>query len=207
MEQLVIDVPEESVGVVMEKMGKRKGELVKMSAIGTRTRCEFLIPSRGLFGFKSEFLTDTKGEGIMSSVFDSYQKYKGEIERRNCGSLVAFETGESNAYGLFNSEQRGTLFIGAGVEVYGGMVVGENPRGGDLVLNVCKKKQLSNMRTSASDEALRLTPPKLMSLEACLEFIGDDELLEVTPKSIRIRKKILDHSIRAKTNFKQSIES
>ena len=196
IDKFVVDVPEESVGVVMEKMGTRKGELVQMSPVGSRTRLEFLVPSRGLFGYKSEFLTDTRGEGIMSSVHSGYAKYKGEIARRFTGSLIAHETGESNAYGLYNAEGRGTLFIGAGVPVYEGMVVGENPKGEDLVINVCKRKQLTNMRSSSSDEALRLTPPKIMSLETCLEFLTDDELLEVTPKSVRIRKMILDKDVR-----------
>ena len=201
IDKFVVDIPETSVGAVMQEMGRRKGELVHMGTVGNRIRLEFLIPSRGLFGYKSDFLTDTRGEGIMSSVFHSYAKYKGEIERRSTGSLVAFETGESNAYGLFNAEPHGALFIGAGVPVYSGMVVGENPRGSDLVVNVCKRKQLTNMRASGTDEALRLTPPKTLSLEACLEFLGDDELLEVTPKNIRIRKKILDHSMRGRASL------
>jgi len=201
IDKLVIDVPEESMGVVMEKMGKRKGEFVNMTTHNSRIKMEFLIPSRGLFGYKSEFLTDTKGEGVLNSVFDSYAPYKGDIERRDMGSLIAFENGESIVYGLYNAQERGSLFIGAGVPVYGGMVVGENPRGGDLVVNVCKRKNLTNVRSSASDEALRLTPPKNLSLEECLEFLNDDELLEITPKSIRIRKKILDHTIRGRVNF------
>lgn len=201
IDKFVVDVPESAMGAVMEKMGRRKGELLHMSEIGNRLRLEFLIPSRGLFGYKSEFLTDTKGEGIMSSVFHSFAKYKGDIERRLSGSLVAFENGDANAYGLFNAEPRGTLFIGPGTAVYGGMVVGENPRGDELVLNVCKKKQLTNMRASGTDEALRLTPPKNMSLENCLEFLDDDELLEVTPKSIRIRKKMLNHTERGRASF------
>jgi len=202
IDKLVIDVPEESMGVVMEKMGKRKGEFVNMTTHNSRIKMEFLIPSRGLFGYKSEFLTDTKGEGVLNSVFDSYAPYKGDIERRDMGSLIAFENGESIVYGLYNAQERGSLFIGAGVPVYGGMVVGENPRGGDLVVNVCKRKNLTNVRSSASDEALRLTPPKNLSLEECLEFLNDDELLEITPKSIRIRKKILDHTIRMRERGK-----
>ena len=165
-------------------------------------RIEFLIPARGLFGYKSEFLTDTKGEGVMNSVFDSYQPYKGDIPRRNTGSLVCFETGESITYGLYNAQERGTLFIGAGVPVYEGMIVGQSPKAEDLVINVCKKKHLTNTRASGSDDALRLIPPKILSLEDSLEFIADDELLEVTPKNIRIRKRILDNSLRAKTRAK-----
>lgn len=201
IDKLIVDVPEECMGVVMEKMGKRKGEFVNMTSHNSRIKMEFLIPSRGLFGYKSEFLTDTKGEGVLSSVFEKYDTYKGDIDRRDMGSLIAFESGDSIVYGLYNAQERGTLFIGAGVPVYGGMVVGENPRGGDLVVNVCKRKNLTNVRSSASDEALRLIPPKNLSLEECLEFLNDDELLEVTPKSIRIRKKILDHTIRGRVNF------
>ena len=203
VERLVIDVPEESVGAVMEKMGTRKGEMTAMHKQGSRTRLEFIIPSRGLFGYKSEFLTDTKGEGIMSSVFDSYQPYKGDIPRRNTGSLVCFETGEAVTYGLYNAQERGSLFIGAGVPVYEGMVIGASPKTEDLVVNVCKKKHLTNTRASGSDDALRLVPPRIMSLEDCLEFIADDEMLEVTPKSIRIRKRILDNALRAKTKAKE----
>ncbi len=202
IERLLIDVPEDCVGSVMEKMGNRKAELVKMHPQGSRMRIEFLIPSRCLFGYKSEFLTDTKGEGIMNSVFDSYQEYKGEVQRRNVGSLIAFEMGESITYGLFNAQERGTLFIGAGVPVYEGMVVGSNPKGDDLVVNVCKRKHLTNTRASGSDDALRLIPPRKLSLEESLEFMADDELLEVTPKSIRIRKQILDNNTRAKVNAK-----
>ncbi len=202
IERLLIDVPEDCMGSVMEKMGNRKAELVKMYPQGSRMRIEFLIPSRCLFGYKSEFLTDTKGEGIMNSVFDSYQEYKGEVQRRNVGSLIAFETGESITYGLFNAQERGTLFIGAGVPVYEGMVVGSNPKGDDLVVNVCKRKHLTNTRASGSDDALRLIPPRRLSLEESLEFMADDELLEVTPKSIRIRKQILDNNTRAKVNAK-----
>ncbi|MBQ8728240.1 MAG: translational GTPase TypA [Oscillospiraceae bacterium] len=202
IERLLIDVPEDCMGSVMEKMGNRKAELVKMHPQGSRMRIEFLIPSRCLFGYKSEFLTDTKGEGIMNSVFDCYQEYKGEVQRRNTGSLIAFETGESITYGLFNAQERGTLFIGAGVPVYEGMVVGSNPKGDDLVVNVCKRKHLTNTRASGSDDALRLIPPRKLSLEESLEFMADDELLEVTPKSIRIRKQILDNNTRAKVNAK-----
>lgn len=201
IDKLIVDVPEDCMGVVMEKMGKRKGEFVNMTSHNSRIKMEFLIPSRGLFGYKSEFLTDTKGEGVLSSVHDSFQAYKGEIERRNMGSLIAHETGVSIVYGMFNAQERGTLFITANTPVYAGMVVGENPRGGDLVVNVCKKKNLTNTRASGSDDALRLIPPKILSLEESLEFLADDELLEVTPKSIRIRKKILDHTIRMRVNY------
>ncbi len=202
MERLVIDVPEDSTGTVMEKMGTRKGELQTMHPQGSRMRMEFIIPARGLFGYKSEFLTDTKGEGVMSSVFDSYQPYKGDIPRRNTGSLVSFETGEAVTYGLYNAQERGALFIGAGVPVYEGMVVGASPKSDDLVVNVCKKKHLTNTRASGSDDALRLIPPRKLSLEEALEFIADDELLEVTPENIRIRKRILDNAQRAKTRAK-----
>ena len=198
IDKLVVDVPEENMNAVMCKMGIRKGELVNMVTHGSRIKMEFLIPSRGLFGYKSEFLTDTRGEGVMSSVHNSFEPYKGDIDRRTMGSLIAYETGDSIVYGLFNAQDRGNLFIGAGVPVYMGMVVGENPKGEDLVVNVCKTKHLSNCRSSSADEALRLVPPVIMSLEESLEFLNDDELLEVTPRSIRIRKIILDHSLRAK---------
>ncbi len=203
-ERLVIDVPEECVGTVMEKMGTRKGELQSMQPQGARTRLEFLIPSRGLFGYKSEFLTNTRGEGIMSSVFDSYVPYKGDIPRRSVGSLICHESGEAVTYGLYNAQERGTLFIGAGVPVYEGMVVGMSPKADDLVVNVCKRKHLTNTRASGSDDALRLVPPRIMSLEDCLEFLADDELLEVTPKSLRIRKRILDNAQRAKQRGKKA---
>ncbi len=198
IDRLIADVPEDSVGIVMEKMGLRKGELVSMTPKGTRMRLEFSVPSRGLFGYKSEFLTDTKGEGIMNAVFDKYDAYRGEINRRSVGSLIAHETGESITYGLFNAQERGPLFIGAGVPVYQGMVVGESPRGDDIVVNVCKRKQLTNTRSSASDDALRLVPCKKLSLEQAIEFLADDELLEVTPHSYRIRKRILDTELRMK---------
>ena len=198
IERLVIDVPEDCVGSVMEKMGSRKGELVAMHPQGSRMRIEFLVPARGLFGYKSEFLTDTKGEGIMSHVFDSYQPFKGEIERRSTGSLVSFETGEAVTYGLYNAQERGQLFIGSGTPVYEGMIVGASPKVEDLVVNVCKKKHLTNTRASGSDDALRLVPPRILSLEDCLEFLADDELLEVTPESLRIRKRILSNQQRAK---------
>lgn len=202
IERLVIDVPEDFVGAVMEKLGTRKAELQSMHPSGSRMRLEFLIPSRGLFGYKSEFLTDTKGEGVISSVFDSYQPFKGDIPRRNTGSLVSFETGEAVTYGLFNAQERGSLFIGAGTPVYEGMIVGASPKVEDLVVNVCKKKHLTNTRASGSDDALRLVPPRKLSLEDSLEFIADDELLEITPKSIRIRKRILDNNLRAKQRAK-----
>ncbi|MCC8191575.1 MAG: translational GTPase TypA [Ruminococcus sp.] len=202
MERVVIDVPEASVGSVMEKLGSRKGELVSMAPVGSRMRLEFIIPARGLFGYKSEFLTDTKGEGIMSSVFEKYDAYKGEISKRNTGSLVAFEAGEAITYGLFNAQERGELFITPGTEVYEGMVVGASPKQEDLVVNVCKKKHLTNTRASGSDDALRLVPPRNLSLEDSLEFLADDELLEVTPKNIRIRKRILSNTLRAKERAK-----
>ncbi len=202
IERLVIDVPQDFVGAVMEKLGSRKAELQSMNPQGSRMKIEFLVPSRGLFGYKSEFLTDTKGEGIMSSVFHSYQEYKGDIPRRSLGSMVSFETGESVTYGLFNAQERGQLFIGAGVKVYEGMVVGVSPKPEELVVNVCKRKHLTNTRASGSDDALRLIPPKKMSLEECLEFLSDDELLEVTPTSLRLRKQILDNSMRAKARAK-----
>ena len=198
VERMIADVPEDSVGSVIEKIGRRKGDLVSMSPMGSRYRLEFLVPSRGLFGYRNEFLTDTRGEGIMSSVLDSYAPLKGEIERRQVGSLVSFETGEACTYGLFNAQERGALFIGAGTPVYAGMVVGICSRNEDMNVNVCKKKQLTNMRASGSDEALRLTSPRIMSLEQSLEYLADDELLEVTPKNLRIRKRILDHSERMK---------
>ncbi|MBQ9895426.1 MAG: translational GTPase TypA [Ruminococcus sp.] len=198
MERLVIDVPEDCVGSVMEKIGIRKGEMLDMHPQGSRMRIEFLIPARGLFGYKSEFLTDTKGEGIMSHVFEGYQPYKGDIERRNTGSLVSFETGEAVTYGLYNAQERGQLFITSGTPVYEGMIVGASPKAEDLVVNVCKKKHLTNTRASGSDDALRLVPPRTLSLEDCLEFLADDELLEVTPESLRIRKRVLSNSQRAK---------
>ncbi len=202
-ERLVVDVPEECVGTVMEKMGTRKGELQSMHPQGSRMRLEFLVPSRGLFGYKGEFLTNTRGEGIMSSVFDSYIPFKGDIPRRSAGSLICHESGEAVTYGLYNAQERGTLFIGAGVPVYEGMVVGVSPKADDLVVNVCKRKHLTNTRASGSDDALRLVPPRIMSLEDCLEFLADDELLEVTPNSLRIRKRILDNSQRAKMRGKK----
>lgn len=205
IDKLFLDVPEDCVGTIMSKMGTRKGELIQMTPYGNRVKMEFLIPSRGLFGYKSDFLTDTRGEGIISYVFNDYEPYKGDIERRTNGSLVAFETGTAIQYGLYNAQDRGTLFIGPGEEVYMGMVVGENNRSDDLVVNVCKKKQLSNMRSSSSDEALRLTPHKRLSLEEAIEFIGDDEYLEVTPKNIRIRKRTLDHTQRGREKMRGTV--
>ena len=202
MERLIVDVPDTYSGAVFQSMGERKGELLHMSAVGSRTRLEFIIPARGLFGYKSEFLTSTKGEGVFSSVFFEYQPYKGELSRRSTGSLVAFETGEAVTYGLFNAQGRGTLFIGPGTQVYEGMVIGESPKSEDINVNVCKTKHLTNTRSSSSDDALRLITPKRMSLEECLEFIADDELLEITPKNIRIRKRILDSELRAKAAAK-----
>ena len=202
VERLVIDVPETAVGAVMEKMGQRKGEMLEMHPVGSRTRLEYLIPSRGLFGYRSEFMTDTKGEGVMNAVFDSYKPYYGDIPRRTVGSLVAWETGTAVTYGLFNAQERGTLFIPAGVPVYEGMIVGVSPKAGDIVVNVCKKKHLTNTRASGSDDALRLIPCKQMSLEESLEFIQDDELVEVTPKNIRLRKTILERDLRLKAEAK-----
>ncbi|HPU64164.1 MAG TPA: translational GTPase TypA, partial [Mobilitalea sp.] len=197
MERALIDVPDEYTGIVIEKLGQRKGELINMRPTGTgNTRLEFSIPSRGLIGYRGEFLTDTKGTGIMNTIFDGYGPYKGDIQYRKTGSLIAFETGESTAYGLYNAQERGILFIGPGTKVYCGMVVGQNPKSEDIEVNVCKRKQLTNMRAAGSDEALRLTPPKILSLEQALDFIETDELLEITPKSLRIRKKILDSTLR-----------
>ena len=199
MERLVCDVPSDCVGSVIEKMGNRKGDLLEMAPLGTtRMKITFLVPSRGLFGYRNEFLTDTKGEGIMASVFDSYQPYKGDIQRRRTGSLISFETGESITYGLYNAQERGTLFIGAGVPVYEGMIIGSNPRMEDITVNVCKATHLTNTRASGSDDALRLIPPKQMSLEQCLEYLADDEILEVTPNTLRMRKRILNHADRMK---------
>ena len=195
-EELIIDVPEDSMGTVMESMGLRKGELRAMQPVGSRVKMEFIIPSRGLFGYRSEFLTNTRGEGILNSVFYNYGPYKGEMTQRSNGSLVAFEEGESITYGLYNAQERGTLFIGPGERVYAGMVVGYSPKSDDITVNVCKKKQATNTRAAGSDEALRLTPPRVMSLEEALEFMNDDELLEVTPEHFRIRKQILDHAQR-----------
>ena len=198
MEELVADVPQEYVGSVIEKLGTRKAELKEMTPVGARMRLIFLVPSRGLFGYRNEFLTDTHGEGIMASVFDSYAPYKGEVTRRSTGSLIAWETGEAVAYGIWNAQERGIMFITPGTPVYGGMIVGVSPKQEDIPVNVCRTKHLTNTRASGSDEALRLVPPRLMSLEQCMEFLADDELLEVTPKNLRLRKRILDHSQRMK---------
>ena len=203
IERLVADVPSDCVGAVIEKMGSRKGDLLEMTPVGDRMKLEFLVPSRGLFGYRNEFLTDTKGEGIMASIFECYAPMKGEISRRSTGSLVAFETGESVTYGLFNAQERGTLFIGPGVPVYAGMIVGECPKQEDISVNICKKKQLTNMRASGSDDALRLTTPKTLSLEQCLEFLADDELLECTPQTLRLRKRLLDHGARMREASKK----
>ena len=203
IERMIADVPEECMGAVIEKMGRRKGDLLGMTPMGSRYRLEFLVPSRGLFGYRSEFLTDTKGEGIMSSVLDSYAPMKGEIERRLVGSLIAHESGEAVTYGLGAAQERGQLLIGPGTPVYAGMVVGICSRNEDMTVNVCKRKQLTNMRASGSDEAIRLVPPRVFSLEQCLEFLADDELLECTPKTLRIRKRILDHSIRMRELMKK----
>ena len=205
-EVAVIDVPEEFAGTVINMLNERKGELNGMAPLGTgTTRLEFSIPSRGLIGFRGGFLTATKGNGVINTVFDGYQPYKGELNYRSNGSLIAFESGESITYGLFNAQERGTLFIGPGEKVYGGMVVGECPRAEDIEVNVCKKKQLTNTRASGSDDALKLTPPKVLSLEQALDFIDTDELLEITPEHLRIRKKILDPTLRmrAKRALKQ----
>ena len=202
IDRVFIDVPEGCVGTIMSKMGTRKGELVDMVPHGSRIKMNFKVPARGMFGYQSELLTDTKGEGIMASVFDGYEPYKGEINRREFGSLIAHEEGESIVYGLFNAQERGTLFIGAGVPVYAGMVVGLNPRGDDIVVNVCKRKHLTNTRSSGSDDALKLITPMRMTLEDCIEFLADDEILEVTPKSLRIRKRLLDATARMRERAK-----
>ncbi len=204
MELAYIDVPEEFSGTVIEKLSQRKGELQGMSVSGTGyTRLEFLIPSRGLIGYRGEFMTDTKGNGIINTIFNGYDTYRGDIQYRKQGSLIAFESGESITYGLFNAQERGTLFIGPGEKVYSGMVIGQNGKAEDIELNVCKKKQLTNTRASGSDEALKLTPPRILSLEQCLEFIDNDELLEITPENLRIRKKILDPTLRKRAGMKK----
>ncbi len=204
MEIAYIDVPEEFTGAVIQKLTSRKGELQGMSpANGGYTRLEFSIPSRGLIGYRGEFMTDTKGNGIMNTIFDGYAPYKGDLSYRKTGSLIAFEGGESVAYGLFAAQDRGILFIGPGVKVYAGMVIGQSPKSEDIELNVCKTKKLTNMRSAGADEALKLTPPKEMSLEQCLDFIDTDELLEVTPKTLRIRKRILDPTLRKRAAFKK----
>lgn len=197
-ECLITDVPESSMGAIMEKVGARYGELQKMTQTGSRYKLEFLIPARCLFGYKNEFLTDTKGEGVMNTLFAGYRKAKANTVKRNTGSLIAFETGEAVTYGLFNAQERGILFIGPGEQVYEGMIVGVSPKSDDIRVNVCKKKHVTNMRAAGSDEALRLIPPKKMSLEECIEFINEDELLEITSKNIRMRKTILDATLRTK---------
>ena len=202
MEKLLIDVPEESLGAVMEKMGQRKAELLQMAPQGSRMRIEYNIPARGLFGYRNEFMTDTKGEGLFNTVFNGYQPYKGDITRRFTGSLIAFETGEAVTYGLFNAQARGTMFIEPGTPVYEGMIVGVSPKAGDISVNVCKKKQLTNTRAAGSDDALRLVPAKKLSLEEAIEFLGEDELLEVTPENFRLRKRILNNSLRLKAQSK-----
>ena len=204
MEIAYVDVPEEFTGVVIQKLTARKGELQGMSkAAGGYPRLEFSIPSRGLIGYRGDFLTDTKGNGILNTIFEDYAPYKGDLSYRQTGSLIAYEAGEAITYGLFNAQERGTLFITPGTKVYGGMVVGQNPKAEDIEINVCKTKKLTNTRSSSADEALKLTPPKIMSLEQCLDFIDTDELLEVTPKSLRIRKKILDPTMRKRASFKK----
>ena len=204
MELLIVEVPEEYVGAVMMKIGARRGELENMGARdGGATHLEFKIPARGLIGYRSEFMTDTNGNGIMNNLFAGYEEYKGEIETRERGSIVAHETGESTAYGLFNTQDRGRLFIGPGVPVYEGMIVGECAKNEDIVCNVCKKKQMTNTRAAGSDDALRLVPHSVLSLEQSMEFIKDDELMEVTPVSIRLRKTILSKDLRLKQQFKK----
>ncbi len=198
IERVVVDVPQDYMGAVMEKLGQRKGEFVEMTPVGNRMKLEFLVPSRGLFGYRNEFMTDTKGEGILASVFERYEPYKGDIVRRSTGSLIAFETGEACAYGIWNAQDRGAMFISPGTKVYAGMIVGVCPKSEDVPVNVCRTKHLTNTRASGSDEALRLIPPKQLSLEQCLEFLADDELLEVTPQNLRLRKSILDHGQRMK---------
>ena len=199
IEELTIDVPTEYVGAVMEKLGQRKAELVNMTNQGDNSvRLQFLVPARGLMGYRSELLTDTRGNGVMSHIFHDYEPYKGPIEERKTGSLVAHETGDTSSYGLFNTQERGKLFVGPGIPVYEGQIVGENARSEDIVVNVCKKKHVTNMRASGSDDALRLTPAVTLTLEQCLEFIADDELVEVTPKSIRMRKRFLNKDQRMK---------
>ena len=203
MERLFIDVTNEYVGAVMEKLGARKGDLLSMDPHGNRTKLEYVIPSRCLFGYRSHFPTDTHGEGVMNSLFEGYQPYKGEIPTRFTGSLIASESGVTTSYGLYNSQDRGALFIGQGIPVYEGMIVGENPKMGDIAVNVCRKKHLTAIRSAGADEALRLVTPVKMSLEEAIEFIADDELIEVTPKNIRLRKKILDNSLRLKEQFRK----
>ncbi len=207
MEKVTLDVPSEYVGAVVEKLGQRKGDLLEMNPIGTRMRIEYSIPSRCLFGYRSEFLTATHGEGIMNSIFDGYQPYRGEVIMRFTGSLVASETGETTRYGLYNTQERGNLFVGPQTPVYEGMIVGETPKNEDIAVNPCKRKQLTAIRSAGADEKLLLTPPIVFSLEEAIEFITDDELIEVTPKSIRLRKKILDNELRMKAVMKARREA
>lgn len=203
MERLFVDVPSESVGTIMEHMGSRQGELLQMTPVGSRIKMEFIIPERGLIGYKSDFLTDTRGEGVMNTVFFGYEEMKGSMPKRPSGALIAFETGEAVTYGLFNAQGRGPLFIEPGDQVYAGQVVGYSPKGDDIVVNVCKKKHVTNMRASGSDDALRLESPRKYSLEECIEFLAPDEMLEVTPKTLRIRKKILSHAERLRQAAKE----
>ena len=207
MERVTLDVPQDYVGAVVEKLGQRKGDLLEMNPLGSRMRIEYLIPSRCLFGYRSEFLTATHGEGIMNTIFDGYQPYRGEVTMRFTGSLVASETGETTRYGLFNTQERGNLFVGPQTPVYEGMIVGENPKNDDIAVNPCKKKQLTAIRSAGADEKLLLTPPVIFSLEEAIEFITDDELIEVTPKSIRLRKKILNTELRMKAMMKARREA
>ena len=202
VERLFIDVPDTYVGAVMEKLGARKGELTQMTPMGSRMRLEFLIPSRGLFGYRSEFMTDTRGEGILNTMFEGYHPFKGELATRATGSLIASEAGETTSYGLYYAQDRGPLFIGVQTPVYEGMIVGESPKHGDITVNVCKQKHLTAVRSTGADEALRLVTPIHMSLEEAIEFIADDELIEVTPKTIRLRKRILDTPTRLKAQAK-----
>lgn len=202
VDRAYMDVPQDYVSAVMEKMGYRKGELVEMTPKGSRMHLEFLIPTRGLFGYKTEFLTDTRGEGVLNTVFETYEPQKGDIQKRFTGSLIAYEDGEATSYGLFNAQDRGQMFIDPATKVYAGMIVGLSPKGEDIVVNVCKKKHLTAIRSAGADEALRLVTPKKMSLEEAIEFIADDELIEITPKSIRLRKRILDNSLRMKEKAK-----
>ena len=205
MERAYIDVDDEYAGNVIQKLGERKGELINMHSNGSgSTRLEFLIPARGLIGYRGEFMTDTKGTGVLNTIFENYGPYKGDIQYRKQGSLIAFEAGEAITYGLFNAQERGTLFIGPGEKVYAGMIIGQNGKAEDIELNVCKTKKLTNTRSSSADEALKLTTPRVLSLEQCLEFIDTDELLEITPKSLRIRKKILDPTLRKRAGFKKA---
>ena len=204
MERVTLDVPTEMVGVVVEKLGQRKGDLLSMSPIGSRTRIEYSIPARCLFGYRSEFLTATHGEGVMNTIFDGYAPYRGEIQMRFTGSLIASEAGETTRYGLYNTQDRGQLFVGPQTQVYEGMIVGENPKYDDIAVNPCKKKQLTAIRSSGADEKLLLTPPRIFTLEEAIEYISDDDLIEVTPKNLRLRKRILDKSLRMKAKAKQN---